>query len=392
MRILHVTNSYLPRLGGIELHVRDLAERQRAAGDDVLVVTAERDPRGTASPGIVRIPTTPGAIGARPHLVGLMRQWRPDVVHAHLSVVSPFAWAALRAAAHDEGAARVATLHSMLPAHPGLVRHGLRRSGIGTDLAFAAVSRVAADRLAAALPPAVSVTVLPNGIDPAMWRVGHVPDPTFRILVVGRLAARKRPLVALDALSRLRGLAPDLRWQATFVGDGPQRRQLEDLIRRRDLADQVRTLGPQPRETIRHHLARTDVLLCPASLESFGIAALEARCAGVPIVAMAGSGVTEFVRHGSEGLLVSGDADLAPTLLYAADPRVADHLRATSTTTPTGLEWSVILERHAALHRAAMTAQGRGVLRCASRYARPSEARPVRRPRAPRSRHPAGAV
>jgi len=38
VKILHVTDSYLPTIGGIELHIRDLADRQQAAGHDVAVV------------------------------------------------------------------------------------------------------------------------------------------------------------------------------------------------------------------------------------------------------------------------------------------------------------------------------------------------------------------
>ena len=42
MRILHVTDAYLPRLGGIEMHVHDLAQAQAAAGDDVDIITMTR--------------------------------------------------------------------------------------------------------------------------------------------------------------------------------------------------------------------------------------------------------------------------------------------------------------------------------------------------------------
>ena len=40
MRILHVTDTYLPTLGGIELHIHDLAAQQRAAGHLVTIATS----------------------------------------------------------------------------------------------------------------------------------------------------------------------------------------------------------------------------------------------------------------------------------------------------------------------------------------------------------------
>src|SRR5947199_6274695 len=53
MRVLHVTDTYLPRRGGIELHVHDLAMAQRQAGDeaDVLTLTRARDVTPAQSAG-----------------------------------------------------------------------------------------------------------------------------------------------------------------------------------------------------------------------------------------------------------------------------------------------------------------------------------------------------
>ena len=48
MRVLHVTDAYLPRLGGIEMHVHDLARAQAAAGDEVDIITVTRG-RGTGA-------------------------------------------------------------------------------------------------------------------------------------------------------------------------------------------------------------------------------------------------------------------------------------------------------------------------------------------------------
>ena len=59
MRIVHVTDAFQPQLGGIEVHVSDLATRQAAAGHEVHVVT-----------------TTPGLGGARPGEPGPLREHR----------------------------------------------------------------------------------------------------------------------------------------------------------------------------------------------------------------------------------------------------------------------------------------------------------------------------
>ncbi|MBZ5735047.1 glycosyltransferase family 4 protein [Nocardioides sp. TRM66260-LWL] len=353
MRIVHVTDTYLPRVGGIELHVADLAARQSADGADVTVVTARTpgtDARPHRSPEGVRIvpvPSVPGALGVDRRLRRVLADLDADVVHGHLSVASPFAWAGLRQARRP----RVATLHSMLPAHAGLVRAGLRVAVPAGEVAFTAVSRVAADRLAAALPEGVEVGVLHNGIDADRWRLTHRPTGRFEILVVGRLAARKRTLVVVGALARLRDLAPDLDWHATIVGDGPQRARVVDAVRRHRLERHVHLPGALSREQIRDHLARADAFVAAATLESFGIAALEARCAGVPVVAMAAGGVTEFVRDGVEGLLARDDAHLAPTLLrLAQDPALAARIRRHNAEVATGMEWTSVLREHRELY------------------------------------------
>jgi len=54
-------------------------------------------------------------------------------------------------------------------------------------------------------------------------------------------------------------------------------------------------MGFQTKETIKRIFSKSDIFVLPTILESFGIAALEARCAGLPIVAMGYGGVKSFV-------------------------------------------------------------------------------------------------
>ncbi len=66
---------------------------------------------------------------------------------------------------------------------------------------------------------------------------------------------------------------------------------------------------------VRDELARADAFLAPGRRESFGIAALEARTAGVPVLALEGTGVTSFVRDGVEGVLAADDNQLIDALV-----------------------------------------------------------------------------
>lgn len=358
MRILHVTDTYLPRLGGIELHVSDLAAGQQAAGQDVRVLTAE--PLRTSAESAVPVTWMRGnltGLGLSRPIRQAVSEHRPDVIHAHLSVGSPFAWAVLRAV---RDIPVLASLHSLLPDSPGVVRAGLAVTGVpARRIVFSAVSGVAAGRLRAALPPGRSVEVLHNGIDAESWAVERVESPGFHILSVGRLAARKRPLVLVDVLAELAEQHPDLDWTATLVGDGAQRRSVNAAVRARGLAERISLPGALSRGDIRQLLARSDAFVAPALLESFGIAALEARCAGVPVVGMAAGGITELVTHEVDGLLARTDQDLARELArLATDPELAGVIRRNTQHPPSELTWPHVLAEHDRAYAACVAGAG----------------------------------
>lgn len=353
MRVLHVTDTYLPRVGGIELHVSDLAARQQLNGHQVAVLTAERQRTAAPSPVPVRqLRSGIAGVGIAESIRQAILEFAPDLVHAHLSVGSPFGWAALR---HTPVPA-LATIHSLLPSSPLLVRAGIRATRIPLEqVTLSAVSEVAAAPLRAALGRTSTVHVLHNGIDPEQWRIPHNPTGCFNIVAVGRLAARKRPLVLIDALSQLHQRFPDLPWTAHLVGDGPQRHAVTAAIRSSGLDERVHLAGTRSRAEVRHYLSRADVFVAPATLESFGIAALEARCAGVPILGMAHSGVAEYVRDGHEGLLASTDADLVGCLLQLAmSPTLVHRIRHHNSRMPVSMDWESVVTDHDSLYQSAL--------------------------------------
>jgi len=319
-RIVHVTDCYLPRLGGIEMHVHDLARHQRATGHDALVVTTTAPDGTTEDPGWVRRfggngPWATRWLDAEPDLVRMLEQVAPDAVHVHVSVYSPFATLAAWRAARL-GLPTLVTIHSMwsgLGPLPGIARAVMRLRE--WPIHWSAVSDRAAEPLRTMLGPDVPVDVLPNAVDPLAWRVEPVETDVPTILAVGRLARTKRPLPLARMLRDLhRRVGDDVPFRAVLIGDGPQRPRLEGYLHRHQMADWVDLPGRVDRATIRHALARADLFVAPAELESFGIAALEARCAGVPVVASSRSGVGEFITSGIEGVLAPDDGEMVTAM------------------------------------------------------------------------------
>lgn len=93
-----------------------------------------------------------------------------------------------------------------------------------------------------------------------------------------------------------------------FVGDGPERVTAEALCREMGICDEVRFVGKQ--EQIEDVLAIADLFLLPSEYESFGLAALEAMAAGVPVVSTNAGGLSEINIPGETGFMGNvGDTD-----------------------------------------------------------------------------------
>jgi N-acetyl-alpha-D-glucosaminyl L-malate synthase BshA len=93
-----------------------------------------------------------------------------------------------------------------------------------------------------------------------------------------------------------------------FVGDGPERPMAEDLARELGVFEDIRFVGKQ--EQMEDILAIADLFLLTSDYESFGLAALEAMAAGVPVVSTNAGGLIEINIHGETGFLSNvGDVD-----------------------------------------------------------------------------------
>ena len=365
MRIAHVSDCYLPRTGGIETQVRGLALAQAARGEEPWVITATPG-SGAQRAGrdmidgieVARLSAhLPGDLPVHPRTRSGVRQLLEttpsDVAHVHVGAVSPFAWGALRALA-ELRMPTVVTVHSMWGP---LSRTGYRAARsllTRPGVVVSAVSQIAAEPVEAAL--GVPVDVLPNAIDPDPWRqsapVPRIPG-RLRVVTVARLAPRKRVSALLRAIARAQVLlGPDATFDMTIIGDGPQRSAVERTARR--LGVPARFTGRLPLDGIREVFAASDAFAQASVLESFGIAALEARAFGLPVVARAQAGTSEFIHEGVEGLLAVDDEGLGSALaLLARDPAVGERLAVHNVAVPPEQTWDFACDRARALYGAA---------------------------------------
>ncbi|MFC7486460.1 glycosyltransferase family 4 protein [Knoellia sp. CPCC 206453] len=369
MKVALLSDCYLPRLGGIEVQVHDLAHRLSAAGHEVEVVTAtpgdtraathdvEVDGGDSTSVTVHRLPSRiPGAPPINPFVKDEVRELLTsggfDVVHGHMGVVSPFATDMIGVAL-DAGLPTAATWHCVIDRSAPVFRalgHARRWGEAG--VALSGVSSMAAERVSG-IAGGADVHVLGNGIDVDRWRPTPEQDATrpadgvVRVVSAMRFVRRKRPGALVDVLrdarEQLDRTAPGTRLEAHLVGDGPQRRLIAAQLQRHGI-DWIHLPGRVTREQLRELHWRSDIYLTTARLEAFGIAPLEARTAGLAVAALRGTGVEDFVTDGRNGILRGSDDDLATGLAQlAGDPARLAQLRAHNLGTPPVQSWESIV-------------------------------------------------
>lgn len=274
---------------------------------------------------------------------------------------------AVASVAVSQGIATAMTVHSLLPTvGPVLPLSGWLLGVRNPRLAWSAVSEVAAVPVRRVMGKRARVDVLPNAVDVDWWREaaqGRRPrvTPEVRVVTVGRLAMRKRPLALIDMMARVRAVVcDDVPIRLIVIGDGPQRSRVARRVHDLAMTSWVDLPGQLPRSEIRDVLGEADLYVAPAVLESFGIAALEARSAGLPVVAKACGGVGGFVTDGTEGVLATTDHDMASALSRLIEsPRLREGIRAHNSAVSPAFGWDDALTRTDQLYARAANLAGR---------------------------------
>ena len=178
------------------------------------------------------------------------------------------------------------------------------------------------------------VTVIPNGVDTAVFRAGTteekaaargrlgIPPGAFVIGGIGRLVEQKNFSLFLEVLSRVFSLNPDA--VAVLAGTGPLEGDLMDQAARLGIRDRIHFVGHVSDRTGLYHAL--DVLLMTSLFEGTPMVLLEAMSSALPVVATSVDGIAEVCTDERDAFLVR---DFCPTsfvspiltLLLTAGPR-----------------------------------------------------------------------
>jgi len=143
------------------------------------------------------------------------------------------------------------------------------------------------------------INVIPNGVGQLIQNSKKGYNQVVnRFVFVGRLHPVKGLAPLISAIAKL-----ESKIYLDIIGEGPQRKQLEELVNSLNLQLQVRFLGAFENSTIQHLLPHYKGLVLPSIYESQGIVLLEANLQGIPVIASDIASIRESVTAGFNGIL-----------------------------------------------------------------------------------------
>jgi len=322
IKVLHIFKSYLPRVGGVERVIQQIAEGLAPKGVESRVLACHHNRSFSSTEEVIGgiHVTRANSIGvlfstpispAFPLAFRRLSQWA-DILHFH----SPFPLAELSHLMYgSRGKKVVVTYHAdisqtrwrvLMLVHKPILRRLLEKASciITTSPAALEFSTVLS-------PFSSKCRVIPLAIDLAKWR----PVPAEKvtklkerfgledekvILFVGRLIYYKGLDYLIAAMQRVNA-------KLVIVGEGEYKNELKQKVNKLRLANKVTFAGKVPDEELPSYYSMADVFVLPSiyGAEAFGIVQLEAMAYGVPIVnTNLPTGVTFVSPHNETGLTV----------------------------------------------------------------------------------------
>ncbi len=330
LKILMLSWEFPPKtVGGLARHVNDLSKAQARLGEEIHVITCPVE--GAAEyelvDGVHVHRVSPLAVTATEFMdwvgqlnkgmievaEGLLNRGKFDVIHGHDWLVQEAA-GKLRA---GYKLPLVATIHATeygrnRGIHNDIQRriHNLEERLAGSADAVICCSDYMVEEVVRLFGlTGKKVFSIPNGVDPANLGIPKKLVPGERdaylagtgksIIFLGRLVPEKGVQVLLEALSILLQYLPDTR--LLLGGMGPYAGFLKAKAGEMGVRGNTEFLGFLHEDQRNYFLGQADVAVFPSLYEPFGIVALEAMAAQIPVIVSDTGGLSEVVAHGIDG-------------------------------------------------------------------------------------------
>ena len=326
LSIVHVYKDYWPVVGGIENHIKDLAEAEAALGHSVTVLVT--NPGGRPDREMVNgvqviraarlatVASTPLSLA----LPFLLAKLRPDVTQVHF----PYPLGELSQWLLRKRPYLIA-YHSDVVKQQRILRFykPLLRRVLAGAAGISAGSDNYVQSSSYLRPLAHKCTVIPYAVDVDRFAGGDplfAEDGRFTLIFMGRHRYYKG---GDDLIRAVAQLPADLPVRLLVGGDGPRRGAWEQLSQELGVADKVQFVGDLSEADLPNFYASGDLFVLPANsrAEAFGKVLQEAMAAGLPcLTTELGTGTSFVVQDGVTGRVVPAQQ---PAVLAAAIQQLA---------------------------------------------------------------------
>ena len=316
MRIAILSYSFLPKLGGGEIVLSELASYLSKMGNTVFVISNCKGPvEAVKNYPVYRTPHfCREGISRITHLlvapfmllfIHLMN--RIDVVQA-AGLIDLFAALPIKLIFRVPIVLRLSIWN-----HPDIVKR-LRTAVSAADVIITLNNNMR-DEVIEADFNENQVVVIPNGVDINRFRPAHallVDRCKIVLLWVGRLDSDKRPHLAIETLLLVKNAYDNICLQ--IVGEGHMEEQLREMVSRYGLQDSVKFLGCQNHDEVAKIMRNADIFLMTSKGEGMSNALLEAMACGMTVVAPSASAI-DVIQNGFNGFIASDPKEMSSVIL-----------------------------------------------------------------------------
>jgi glycosyltransferase involved in cell wall biosynthesis len=149
------------------------------------------------------------------------------------------------------------------------------------------------------------IQVIPPGVHVSQYKKSKSVNTKIRFVAVGHLRKRKAFEKIIEGFSALGGNDKSL--SLDIIGDGPQRMNLEALVKKLKLGEIITFKGFMPHDKIKNELCSYDLLINMSKSEGFATICLEALASGLGVISTPVGGFIDVVVNGVNGYIVDGE-------------------------------------------------------------------------------------
>lgn len=198
----------------------------------------------------------------------------------------------------------------------GIMGYLIERVSVLLPDTMISVSENTANAISLKLNRKHAVITIPNGLDIKRINSLQAASEKSDVIFVGRLLSHKNVDILIRAVHILAKDYPEI--SLTIIGDGPERKTLEELAIKLNLSKNVRFLGFIENEDETYgYMLSSKILVLPSTREGFGIVILEANACGLPVITIdhPQNAARDLVSEGANGMICRLDeSTLAKTI------------------------------------------------------------------------------